>query len=177
MIQVNNKEFELFVDSKKIESIVTNLGRRLNEDYAGKDPILIGILNGSFLFIADLVRQLDFDPIVTFTRLASYNGTQSKGQVDELIGLKEDLKGKHVLIIEDIVDTGNTLRKIAETLKGKEVASLEIVTLLFKSSVYNNSMNIKYFGLDVPNKFIVGYGLDYDGRGRSLKGLYHLMER
>ena len=121
MIQVNNKEFELFVDSKKIESIVTNLGRRLNEDYAGKDPILIGILNGSFLFIADLVRQLDFDPIVTFTRLASYNGTQSKGQVDELIGLKEDLKGKHVLIIEDIVDTGNTLRKIAETLKGKEL--------------------------------------------------------
>ncbi|MFT7160621.1 MAG: hypoxanthine phosphoribosyltransferase [Bacteroidia bacterium] len=176
MIQVNNKEFELYVDSKKIESIVFNLAGRLNKDYAGKDPVLIGILNGSFLFIADLVRKLNFDPIVTFTKLASYSGTQSTGQVDELIGLKEDLKGKDVLIIEDIVDTGNTLEKISEILKEKEIASLEIVTLLFKSSIYKKCIDIKYFGLDVPNKFIVGYGLDYDGRGRSLKGLYHLME-
>jgi len=176
MIQVNNKEFELYIDSKKIGSIVSNLAERLNKDYAGKDPILIGILNGSFLFIADLVRQLNFDPIVTFTKLASYNGTQSTGQVDELISLQEDLKGKDVLIIEDIVDTGNTIEKIAEILKDKEVASLEIVTLLFKSSVYKNDINIKYFGLDIPNKFIVGYGLDYDGRGRSLKSLYQLVK-
>lgn len=176
MIEIKNKHFEVYLRSEEIESLVLNMANRINQDYKGKDPVLIGILNGSFVFIADLVRKLNFDPIVTFTKLASYNGTQSTGQVDELIGLQEDLKGKDVLIIEDIVDTGNTLEKIVGIFKDKEVASLEIVTLLFKSSIYKKSIDIKYFGLDVPDKFIIGYGLDYDGRGRSLNGLYHLAE-
>lgn len=174
MIEINNKRFEVYLRSKEIESLVINMANRINQDYKGKDSVLIGILNGSFVFIADLVRQLDFDPILTFTKLASYDGTQSTGQVDELIGLKENLKGKHVIIIEDIVDTGNTLEKIVEIFKGKEVASFEIVTLLFKSCVYKKGIDVKYFGLDIPDKFVIGYGLDYDGRGRTLKDLYSL---
>lgn len=176
VIEINNKHFEVYLSSEEIESLVLNLANRINQDYKGKDPILIGILNGSFLFIADLVRQLNFDPIVTFTKLSSYDGTQSTGKVEQLIGLQEDLKGKDVLIIEDIVDTGNTLEKITEILKDKKVASLEIVTLLYKSSIYKKDLKIKYFGLDIPNKFIVGYGLDYDGRGRRLKDLYTLKQ-
>jgi hypoxanthine phosphoribosyltransferase len=172
VIEINNKHFEVYLTSEEIEPLVLNLANRINEDYKEKDPILIGILNGSFLFIADFVRMLNFDPILSFTKLSSYEGTQSTGQVNELIGLNEDLKGRDVLIIEDIVDTGNTLEKIVQIFKDKEVASLEIMTLLLKSSIYKKDIEVKYYGLDIPNEFVIGYGLDYDGRGRGLRDIY-----
>ncbi|MFY0650914.1 MAG: hypoxanthine phosphoribosyltransferase [Cyclobacteriaceae bacterium] len=173
---VHNKQFEVYLSDEKIHKLVMDLADRISQDYLDKDPLLVAILNGSFVFASDLSRALDFDPEISFIKLASYNGTESSGKVNELVGLKENVKDRHVLIVEDIVDTGNTLEKIIKIFESKEVASVEIVSLLFKPDIYQKSIPVKYYGLDIPNKFVIGYGLDFDGRGRSLKDIYALFE-
>tara|TARA_R110000868_G_scaffold312516_1_gene573464 strand:- start:412 stop:948 length:537 start_codon:yes stop_codon:yes gene_type:complete len=175
-VKIKDKDFDIFLTDKEIEASVSALAKRINADYSQKDPLLLAVLNGSFIFSSDLIRHLNFDPEITFTKLASYSGSESTGKVNELIGLTEDIKGRHILIIEDIVDTGNTLEKIIQILSKKEVASVEIVSLLFKSEVYKKKTPVKYFGIDIPNKFVIGYGLDYDGRGRSLRHIYQIAE-
>lgn len=175
-VKIKDKEFDVFISDKEIETAVSTLAKKVNTDYAEKDPLLLAVLNGSFIFSSDLIRHINFDPEISFIKLASYQGSASTGKVNELIGLTEDIKGRHILIIEDIVDTGNTLEKIIHILSKKEVASVEIVALLFKAEVYKKKTPVKYFGIDIPNKFVIGYGLDYDGRGRSLRHIYQIAE-
>ncbi|MEQ6118324.1 hypoxanthine phosphoribosyltransferase [Reichenbachiella sp. MALMAid0571] len=175
-VKIKDKDFDIFLTDKEIETAVSTLAKKINTDYTDKDPLLVAVLNGSFIFCADLIRHLNFDPEISFTKLASYQGSESTGKVNELIGLTEDIKGRHILIVEDIIDTGNTLEKIIKILNEKEVASVEIVSLLFKSEVYKKKTPVRYFGLDIPNKFVIGYGLDYDGRGRSLRHIYQIAE-
>ncbi len=171
-IQLHDKQFVPFMEASKIAAAINSLGEKLNIDYKDKNPLFIGVLNGSFLFVSDLVRQYEGNCEVSFIKMASYEGTSTTGVVTELIGLKEDIKDRHVIIIEDIVDTGNTLERIHAELSKQKPASLEIATLLFKPKAYQKDIPVNYVAMEVGNEFLVGYGLDYDGLGRNLKDIY-----
>jgi adenylate kinase len=153
------------------------LANLVAEDLGEKEtPIFIGILNGSFMFAADFVREYPYNCHITFVKLASYNGINSSGKIKHLVGLNEDLEGKTVIILEDIIDTGNTLEEIYKIFKDKKVKKLKIATLFFKPDVFRKSLPIDYIGRSIDDKFIVGYGLDYDGLGRNLADIYQLKE-
>ena len=137
-------------------------------------PVFIGILNGSFMFAADFIRKYPYNCHITFVKMASYNGTNSSGKIKHLVGLNEDLEGKTVIILEDIIDTGNTLSEIYDIFRDKKVKALKIATLFFKPDVFRKELPIDYIGMSIPDKFIVGYGLDYDGLGRNLPDIYQL---
>ena len=171
-IKVLDKEFEISIPSEKIQSRITELAKQLSADMGDKNPVFIAILNGSFMFASDLFKQVDFDAQITFLKLASYQGTSTSGSVKQLIGLNQDLKGQHVVILEDIVDTGITLENIMRQLDGFQPASIKIVTLLFKPESFKKDMNLDYVGFTIPNDFIVGYGLDYNGYGRKYRDIY-----
>lgn len=171
-IQLHDKQFVPFMEAAEINAAISSLGERLNRGYQGKNPLFVGVLNGSFLFVSDLVREYKGDCEVSFIKMASYEGTSTTGVVTELIGLKEDIKDRHVIILEDIVDTGNTLEKIYNELIKQQPASLEIATLLFKPKAYQKDIPVNYVAMEVGNEFLVGYGLDYDGLGRNLKDIY-----
>lgn len=171
-IQLHDKQFVPFMEASKIAAAINSLGEKLNIDYKDKNPLFIGVLNGSFLFVSDLVRQYEGNCEVSFIKMASYEGTSTTGVVTELIGLKEDIKDRHVIILEDIVDTGNTLERIHAELSKQKPASLEIATLLFKPKAYQKDIPVNYVAMEVGNEFLVGYGLDYDGLGRNLKDIY-----
>ncbi|HNN72725.1 MAG TPA: phosphoribosyltransferase family protein, partial [Ferruginibacter sp.] len=151
-------------------------GAQMNADYAGKNPLFIAILNGSFMFASDLFKELTVDAEICFIKLASYKGTRSTGNVITSIGLDESLKGRHVVIVEDIVDTGKTLYEFLPQLTNQQPASLRIAALLHKPEALVHPLTIDYLGFTVPNKFLLGYGLDYDGHGRNLKEIYQLVE-
>lgn len=176
VIQVLDKKFQPFLRAKEINEQVKNLASRLNADYQGKRPLFISILNGSFMFAADLFRELNIEAEISFIKLASYKGTRSTGNVVTSIGLDTPLKDRHVVIVEDIVDTGNTLYKFLPELHNQHPASLKIVALLHKPSALVHPLKIDYLGFSVPDKFLLGYGLDYDGLGRNLKEIYQLIE-
>ena len=169
---LHDKTFKLYLESAKVQKAIDVIATRLNNDYAGKDPIFIGILNGSFLFVADLVRRYRGNCDISFIRLSSYEGTSSKGVVDELIGLNEDIQNRDVVVLEDIVDTGNTLEKVFELLIKKKPRTIKIATFLFKPGAYTKNIPIDYYALEVGNDFLVGYGLDYNGLGRNLEDIY-----
>lgn len=171
-IQLHDKQFKPFIDSAKIQDAILSLANKINQDYSNKQPVFIGVLNGSFLFVADLVREFEGNCDVSFMKMASYEGTSTTGVVNELIGLNEDIKDRHVIILEDIVDTGNTLEKLFQELRKQAPASLEIATLLFKPKAYQKDIPVKYVAMEVGNEFLVGYGLDYDGLGRNLKDIF-----
>lgn len=173
-VKLHDKYFIPFIESKQIANIVKKLAKQVEEELANEQPIFIGILNGSFMFIADFVRQYKNNCQVSFVKLASYQGTKSTGKIKELVGLQEDLKGKTVVILEDIIDTGNTLKEIYQIFENKQVKKLKIATLFFKPDVFKKDLNIDFVGLSIPNKFIVGYGLDYNGLGRNLPDIYQL---
>lgn len=174
MIQVGDKFFEEYLTADQIQESVKRLAYQIDADYQGKDLLILGILNGAFLFMADLVKYMHADPEISFLKFASYEGTSSTGTVNELIGLNEDLTGKHVLIVEDIVDSGNTLAHILEILSDKKAASISTATLFFKPEAYQQNIELQYVGKEIPNLFVVGYGMDYLGKGRNLTGLYQL---
>jgi len=174
IVKLHDKYFIPFINSKQIASAVKKMANQIEEDLKGEQPIFIGILNGSFMFIADFVRQYKSNCEVSFVKLASYQGTTSTGKIKELVGLQEDLRGKTVVILEDIIDTGNTLKEIFQIFKDKEVKTLKIATLFFKPDVFKKDLKIDYIGCAIANKFIVGYGLDYDGLGRNLTDIYQL---
>ena len=175
-VQIKDKDFELFLSEAEIQTEISKLAVRINKDYAGKDVIFLGILNGAFMFIADLLKGIDLDCEVSFIKVSSYKGTSTTGNVHELIGLVNSLKDKHVLIVEDIVDTGLTLDKIYSMIDHDEPSSLEVVSLLYKPESFKGKHPPKYFGFKIPNKFVVGYGLDYLEHGRNTAAIYKLTE-
>ena len=173
-ISLHNKTFEIYITSDEILEIVDSIANKINNSGI-KDPLFIAVLNGSFLFAADVMRNITIpNSEISFIKLASYQGIESTGKVNELIGLNQELKGRNVMILEDIIDTGNTLEKIVEIFRTKEVASLKISTLLYKPDAYTKDIPIDYIGKSIENKFVVGYGLDYDEIGRNLPHIYKL---
>ena len=174
--KVLDKEFKPYLSSDEILARVKNIANKLNQELADKDPIFMGILNGSFMFASDLYKEITVDSQITFLKLASYQGTGSTGNVKRLIGINEDIKGKTVVVIEDIVDTGNTLDSIIKQLNGYEPAEIIIVTLLFKPEAYKKDFKIHHYAFEIPNDFIIGYGLDYNGYGRNLKDILVINE-
>ena len=177
-VQILDKTFELSISSEKISKAVEELGDRINHDLAnsGKEIVFIGILNGSFMFAADLFKKINLPCRITFLKLASYSGTHSTGVVKSLIGIKENLKDKIVVVLEDIVDSGVTLENIICQLRGFQPADIKLVTFLFKPDALVKDIKIDYVGIKIPNDFIVGYGLDYDGYGRNLPEIYSLVK-
>ncbi len=159
----------------QIAAAVQKMGREISRDLKGKNPLFLSVLNGSFVFAADLVRACEMDLEITFVKLASYHGTQSSGKISELIGLSESLEGRHVLIVEDIIDSGKTMAELLKTLKAQNPASVQIASLLLKPAMLEVDLDIAYCGFEIPPDFVLGYGLDYDGLGRNLRDLYRLV--
>ena len=175
-ITLYDKEFSLFITADKIQAEVQRIADRINTELGNEDVIFIGILNGAFMFASDLVRKIDFNVQVTFVKLTSYSGQSSTGIVKRLIGITEDMKDKTVVIIEDIIDTGNTIESIIGQIKGFRPRQIFVATLLLKPDLYSKEINIDYVGFRIPKNFVVGYGLDYNGFGRNLRNLYALEE-
>ncbi len=175
-VTILDKQFKKFISAGEIQQKVKELADRINKDFEGKEVVFVGILNGVFMFAADLFRHIRLNARITFLRLASYEGMESTGKVKQLIGLSENLKGHIVIVIEDIVDTGGTLDHIIRQLQSFQPAEIHVATFLLKPDVYHHRIPIDYVGIEVPNKFIVGYGLDYNGYGRNLEGIYILDE-
>lgn len=171
-IALHNKEFEPYLPAAQLATAIQELAARLNQDYAGQTPLFVAVLNGSFMFVADLMKCLSIDCEVSFIKVASYQGTSSTGKIQEVLGLSEEISGRHVVILEDIVDTGHTMRMLLETLGAKQPASLEVATLFLKPECLQHELSLRYVGLSIPNDFIVGYGLDYDGLGRNYPDVY-----
>ena len=176
VIQVNDKKFEPYINAAEIQVRIESLAAQINTDYEGKRPLFIAILNGSFMFASDLFKEISIDAEICFIKLASYKGTRSTGNVITSIGLDEPLLNRHVVIIEDIVDTGNTLNKFLPQLYNQQPASLKIAALLHKPEALEYPIKIDYLGFNVPNKFLLGFGLDFDGLGRNLAEIYQLIE-
>ncbi|PID93177.1 MAG: hypoxanthine phosphoribosyltransferase [Bacteroidetes bacterium] len=176
IVQVHDKSFELFIPASRIQKEVTRIAVQMNRDLAEKDPIFLGILNGSFMFASDLYKQLDFPCQISFLKLASYSGTKSTGSVKQLIGINRDLKDRVVVVLEDIVDTGITLETILRQLRGYEPAEIRIATFLHKPEARVKELKLDYVGMEIPDVFVLGYGLDYDGYGRNYKEIYQLLE-
>ena len=176
IIQVHDKQFEPYLDAITISERIKSLAAQLSADYAGKKPLFIAILNGSFMFASDLFKELTIDAEICFIKLASYKGTKSTGHVITAIGMDMDIFGREVVILEDIVDTGKTLSEFLPQLKHQQPASMKIVALLHKPEATVFPIKIDYLGFSIPNKFVVGYGLDYDGLGRNIREIYKLVE-
>ena len=177
LLKLHDKFFGPYLDKDMISARVEALGKQITEDYQGKDTVFIVILNGAFMFAADLLKHVDLTTDVSFVKVSSYHGTETTGQVKQLIGLDNSLKGKHTVVVEDIVDTGITLEHILGYLSDLEPSSVEIASLLFKKEAYRKHFPVKYVGFEIPNAFVVGYGLDYDGLGRNIDGIYTLAEK
>src|SRR6188768_2959961 len=176
VIQVNDKKFQPYIRASEIHQRIASLAEQINQDYKDKRPLFIAILNGSFMFASDLFKEITIEAEICFIKLASYKGTRSTVNVITSIGLDEPLLNRHVVIIEDIVDTGNTLHKFLPQLYNQQSASLKIAVLLHKPEALRYPIVIDYLGFNVPNKFLLGFGLDYDGLGRNLKEIYQLVE-
>lgn len=175
-VTLHNLSFQKFLLASDIEERTEQLGVDLNLDYENKNPLFIAVLNGSFIFAADLVRHFKGDCEISFVKLSSYAGTESSGDVATRIGLEVDVRNRHIIIVEDIVETGNTMYKFLQELKEMKPASIEIASCLVKPDAMQRDIDIKYKGFDIANDFVVGYGLDYDGLGRNLPDLYTLIE-
>ncbi len=169
--------FVPYITRDKIQNRISEIGRQITEEYAGKKPLLICVLNGAFPFAADLFRQIDTDAEITFIRLKSYEGTGSTGKVKEVIGLHENIEGRSVIVVEDIVDTGNTITKLLEDLRAQKPADIKVASLLFKPESILRGSAPDYIGFSIPPKFIIGFGLDLDGMARNLNDIYVLKEQ
>ncbi|MBK6937757.1 MAG: hypoxanthine phosphoribosyltransferase [Chitinophagaceae bacterium] len=175
VVTVKDKSFETYLDEATIQKRIKELAAKINTDYSGKKPLFIAILNGSFMFASDLFKHITIEAELSFIKLASYKGMKSSGNVVTSIGMDDDLFGKEVIIVEDIVDTGKTLYSFLPKLMHQQPKSLKIATLLHKSEATEYPLQLDYIGFVIPNKFVVGYGLDYDGLGRNLKEIYQLV--
>lgn len=177
MIQINDKSFEVFIRENELQEKIKTLAARINEEYQGKEVIFIAILNGAFMFASDLLKSITLPCEISFVKVSSYHGGMStSGRVDELIGLNASIEGKEVIILEDIVDTGITIDKIITLLKAESPASVKVCTLLYKPDAFKGKKAPELVGITIPNKFVVGYGLDYDEKGRNLREIYQLKE-
>ena len=176
VIQVGDRKFRLSLSEKEILAPVRRVASEINRDYEEKNPLFLGMLNGAFMFAADLMKEIVIPCRISFVKFSSYQGTQTTGTVQEVIGLKESIKGRHVIIVEDIVETGLTMRHTLDTLSESEPASLKVCALLCKPSRLQADLGdaMKYVALNIQDDFIVGYGLDYDGYGRNFRDIYTL---
>ena len=176
-VTLNDKTFEVMIPAHEIDRAVAAVAECLNADYGDKErPIFVGVLNGAFMFLSDLIKKIDFNNELSFVKLASYEGTSSTGEVKSLIGLNGSIEGRHVIVVEDIVDTGESIEHMMRDLQARRPASVEVCTLFFKPGSYRKQVPIKYRAMEIGNEFIVGYGLDYDQLGRSLKDIYVVTE-
>jgi hypoxanthine phosphoribosyltransferase len=174
-IHILDKNFRRFIPEEDIKYRIKELARQINSDLSGRDVIFLGILNGAFLFAADLFRLIEFPAKISFVKFSSYRGTSSSGEIKELIGWNDDIQNKTIVIIEDIVDTGNTIERIVGDLLIRKAMEVRIAALFFKPSAYRKNIGIDYKGFEIPDDFIVGYGLDYEGYGRNLTSVYTLV--
>ena len=174
-VTLKDKTFELSIPYERILEAIETLAGKINQDFEGREPLFLVILNGSFMFSADLMKKISVNCQVSFVKLSSYEGTQSTHNVRKLIGLNEEIRGRSVIILEDIIDTGITMEHLLEEIGFFEPAEIKIATLLFKPAALQKDIAIDYVGIEIPNDFIVGYGLDYDGLGRNLKDIYKIV--
>ena len=173
-VNLKDKTFEVFISDTEIAEIVHSISNQINNSGV-KDPLFIAVMNGAFLFAADVMRKITISNAeISFIKLSSYEGTETTGKVDELIGVSDDISGRNIIVLEDIIDTGITLEKIISLLKKEEVADIKVATLLFKPDAYTKDIHIDFIGKSIPNDFVVGYGLDYDEIGRNLPHIYKL---
>lgn len=176
VVRIKDKTFKTFIPESEIKAQVQRVAQQINEDMKDKNPLLLAVLNGSFIFAADLMRELTIPCEISFVKLASYQGTTSTGMVKEVLGINEDLTGRTVIIVEDIVESGLTMQRMIESLGTRNPESIHICTLLLKPERLKVPLNIKYTVFSIPNDFILGYGLDYDQQGRQLRDIYTLVE-
>ena len=176
IVKIKDKTFRTFIPEDQIAERVKAVAERINKDLADKNPLFLAVLNGSFIFAADLMRNITIPCEISFVKLASYQGTTSTGAIKEVIGLNEELAGRTVVILEDIVDTGFTIKRMIETLGTRGPESVHVCTLLLKPGKLQVPLNVEYVAMEIPNDFIVGYGLDYDQQGRNLRDIYTLVE-
>lgn len=175
-IKIHDKEFEISIPREEILKEVKRVADEINRDYAGKRPILLGVLNGCFMFAADLMKNLNIECEISFVKLSSYQGTTTTGVIREVFGLAESIAGRDVIVVEDIVDTGYTMQRMIESLGTREPASVQIASLFLKPARLKVPVDVKYSAFTIPDRFIVGYGLDYDGLGRNLPDVYDVVE-
>ncbi len=173
-VTIHDKTFVPFIGADKIQARVAELGAVIDNDYANKRPLLVGVLNGSAIFMADLLRHIHTACEIAFIRVSSYHGTESTGSVKQVLGLNEDLTGRDVILVEDIIDTGDTAKYLLEYIGSKNPASVKFATVLFKPSALRHPITPEYIGFEIEPRFVVGYGLDYDGLGRNLADIYVL---
>ncbi|MDR1517488.1 MAG: hypoxanthine phosphoribosyltransferase [Dysgonamonadaceae bacterium] len=173
-VKIKDKEFEVFIESTKIERSIDRISERINADLKDRDPIFVAILNGAFMFAAELMKRVSIPCEITFVRLASYRGTSSTENVKEVLGLNESIEGRTIVVVEDIVDTGNTMETLLGQLSAMKPKEIRIATLLFKPDALKKDIKLDYVAIEIPCDFIVGYGLDYDGYGRNLNDIYKL---
>ena len=175
-ITIKDKKFSLSIPAEKIQEAVKTVAEEINRDLADKNPLFICVLNGAFMFAGDLMKHVNIPCEITFIKLSSYAGLYTTGEVKEVLGLSENVVGRNVVVVEDIVDTGITMEKIIGSLKAKGTNDIKIVTFLQKPDALQRDIEIDYIAMKIPNDFIVGYGLDYDGYGRNLKDIYTVVE-
>ena len=175
-IQIKDKRFRTFITENEILKQVARVADEINRDLADENPVFVSVLNGSFMFTSDLMKHLNMPCELSFVKLASYEGTSSTGKVKELVGLNNDITGRTVVIVEDIVDTGFTMERLIETLRQRNPKDIRIATLLVKPDKLQVKLDIHYVAMNIPNDFIVGYGLDYDGLGRNYRDIYTVVE-
>lgn len=175
-VKVIDKEFEIFIPNSKINEAIQKVADQINKDYNKQKPLLVVILNGAFMFASDLMQKLTIECEISFVKLSSYQGTRSTEKVKKIIGLNESVEGRPVIIVEDIVDTGITMENLLAEFKNLKPSSVRIATLLFKPQAFQKDYEVHYIGLDIPNDFIVGYGLDYDGFARNLPDIYKIIK-
>jgi len=174
-VTIQNKTFGLFISAQEIDESIKVIADRINKRFQDSHPIFISVLNGAFMFTSDLLKKIDVPCELSFVKLSSYDGISSSGSVKELVGLKEDINNRHVIILEDIIDTGLTISAIIAQLKTKEPATITIATLLLKPDCLKEKLHIDHIAFSIPDKFVVGYGLDLDGYGRNLSDIYQLI--
>lgn len=176
--QVSHRDHQFipYITQAQLQARIAELGKIIGRDYEGKKPLLLAVLNGAFMFAADLMRAITTPSEITFVKYASYQGTASTGNMKQLLGLNESLEGRHVLVVEDIVDTGHTMHKLLATVREQNPASVEVVSCLHKPEALQTELTIKYLCFEIPNRFVIGYGLDFDGFGRHLPHIYQLTE-
>lgn len=175
-IRLHDKNFVPFISAQELDFAIQNMARQIEDDFADDTPVFVGVLNGAFMVVSDLMKYYKGSCEVSFIKMASYEGTTSTNEVKQLIGINQDLTGKTVIVIEDIVDTGNTIEELKDLFKKQNVKHFKIATLFFKPEAYKKDIKLDYVGIRIPNKFIVGYGLDYDGLGRNLPEVYQLKD-
>jgi hypoxanthine phosphoribosyltransferase len=175
VITIKDKQFKPYISEQEIAEAVKHLAGRMKQDLKEEFPLFLAVLNGSFMFASDLLKEIDFPCEISFVKLASYSGTSSSGSVTELIGLTEQVRDRTVVIVEDIVDSGLTLERIREVLKSRGAKETKAASVLFKPEACRKDLKVDYVGFEIPDRFVVGYGLDYDGQGRNLKEIHILV--